>query len=216
MPHAPRPTPPRKGFFISLEGPEGSGKSSQGKWLVKRLRQMGYAVVGLNDPGSTSLGRELRRILLHHREDISSLMEALLFIGARVRLVKERIRPSLSEGKIVVCDRFHDSTLAYQGFGSGLKVSWLDRLGRQAIGGLMPRLTLLLDLPTQQGFKRLRRSHDRMERKTRAFHHRVRQGYLQLAKREPYRIALIDASEHPKRVRDRISAVVMQQLQRHH
>ncbi len=212
MPHAPRPLSPRKGFFITLEGPEGSGKSSQGRWLVRRLRRAGYAVVGLRDPGSTNLGRALRRILLHRKEDMSALMEALLFIGARVQLVEEHIQPALEQGKIVVCDRFHDSTVAYQGFGAGLDVNWLDALGRRAIRDITPTLTLLLDLPTEQGFKRLRHSHDRMERKTRAFHRSVRQGYLQLAKREPKRFMIINAAQPASQVRAQLEEVVLKYL----
>ena len=202
----------KRGFFITLEGPEGSGKSSQTRWLTATLRKRGYRVVALRDPGSTALGRRLRALLLQSSAVLSPLAEALLFIGGRVQLVEERIRPALARHRVVVCDRFHDSTVVYQGFGGGLPVPWLDRLGRAAIRGMMPTLTLLLDVPTEQGFARLHRSRDRVERNTRAFHRRVRRGFLRLAKSEPARIVVIDASEPARKVRQRVETIVLQRL----
>ena len=202
----------KEGFFITLEGPEGSGKSSQARWLAASLRRAGRRVVALRDPGSTPLGRRLRRLLLHAPAALSPLAEALLFIGGRVQLVEERIRPSLARGAVVVCDRFHDSTVAYQGFGGGCDVPALDRLGRAAIGGVLPHLTIVLDVPTAAGFARLARAHDRMERKAPAFHRRVRQGFLRLARREPRRFIVVDASEPAWMVRQRIERVVLQRL----
>ncbi len=189
------------GFFITLEGPEGSGKSSQGRWLVRALRRAGCQAVFIRDPGSTALGRALRRLLLQSDAALSPMAEALVFIGGRVALVEERIRPALRRRQVVVCDRFHDSTVAYQGFGGGLDVRWLDRVGRRAIGGCLPSLTILLDVPTAQGFARLHRGRDRMERKALAFHRRVRAGYLRLARREPTRVVVIDASQPADAVR---------------
>ena len=199
-------------MFITFEGPEGSGKSSQVRALVKQLRRGGRRAVFLRDPGSTALGRSLRRALLHTATPLSPLAEALLFIGGRVALVDERIKPALAQGRVVVCDRFHDSTIAYQGFGGGLDPVWLDRLGRRAIGGLMPNLTVLLDLSVEQGFARLRRPRDRMERKQRDFHRRVRAGFLALAKREPRRFAVVDASPSPVEVKRQIESVVFGRL----
>ena len=175
----------KKGFFITFEGPEGSGKSSQAKRLVAALRRAGRRVTYVCDPGSTTLGERLRRVLLHERQTISPMAEAFLFIAGRVQLVDERIHPALARGHIVVCDRFHDSTVAYQGYGGQLDVRWLDRLGRAAIGGLMPDRTFLLDLPPAVGFGRLKGARDRMERKARAFHQRVRRGYRRIARQEP-------------------------------
>lgn len=202
----------RRGFFITLEGPEGSGKSSQGRWLARTLRRSGHPVTYLRDPGSTALGRALRQALLHTPARLSPLAEALLFIGGRVQLVAERVQPALARRRVVICDRFHDSTVAYQGFGGGLDVQWLDRLGRSAVHGVIPALTILLDVPTRQGFSRLHRSRDRMERKAAAFHRRVRAGYLRLARREPRRFAVIDASGHPDGVRAQMEAAVMSRL----
>lgn len=203
-----------RGLLITLEGPEGSGKSSQGRWLVRWLRRAGYRVTFVRDPGSTPIGRALRRLLLDAAVPLSPLAEALLFIGGRVQLVEQVIRPALAKGHVVVCDRFHDSTVAYQGFGGGLDVRWLNRMGRAAIHGVMPSLTLLLDLPTATGFRRLHRRRDRMERKARQFHQRVRVGYLRLATREPHRFVVIDASRSSEEVRREIQQVVMQRLPR--
>jgi dTMP kinase len=202
-----------RGFFITLEGPEGSGKSSQARWLAAWLRRQGCRVVAVRDPGSTALGRVLRRVLLHSAGTVSPVAEALLFIGGRVQLVTERIRPALARGAVVVCDRFHDSTIAYQGFGGGLEVTWLSAWGRRAIAGVMPDLTLVLDVPVEVGLaRRGGRRADRMERKTPAFHRRVRQGYLALAKQEPRRILLIDATAPVSVVRQRIAEVVSSRL----
>ncbi|MBI3996589.1 MAG: dTMP kinase [Candidatus Omnitrophica bacterium] len=202
----------RKGFFITLEGPEGSGKSTQARWLVQRLRRAGRRVVWLQDPGSTPVGCATRQLLLHTTTPLSPLAEALLFIGGRVQLVEERIRPALAKGDVVVCDRFHDSTVVYQGYGGGVHVPWLDRLGRHAIHGVMPHLTIVLDLPTAQGFARLRRSHDRMERKTRQFHQQVRRGYLQLARRDPRRVVIVDASKSVDAVRAQLESLIMKRI----
>lgn len=203
-----------RGFFITLEGPEGSGKTSQARWLVRTLRRRGYSVGFATDPGSTALGRQLRRVLLHTTTPFFPMAEALLFIGGRVALVEERIQPALSKGQIVVCDRFHDATVVYQGFGGGLDVPWLNRVGRHAIHGVMPQLTILLDLPTHQGFARLHRARDRMERKAIDFHRRVRHGYLQLAKREPRRFIVVDAAQPAPQIQRQIQRIVLRRLGR--
>ncbi len=204
----------RKEFFITLEGPEGSGKSSQGRWLVQTLRRRGYAVEFVRDPGSTALGRALRRALLHTSAPLSPMTEALLFIGGRVQLVEERIIPALRRGRVVVCDRFHDSTLAYQGCGGGIDVPWLDRIGRAAIHGVMPSLTILLDVPTSVGFARLHRARDRIERKNRQFHERVRKGFLKLAGREPRRVVVVNASKPLDVVRRQLDDMMMRRVGR--
>ena len=181
-------------MFITLEGPEGSGKSSQAKRWAQALRRAGHPVAVVCDPGSTDLGRRLRRVLLHSHHRLSPLTEALLFIAGRIQLVEECITPALNAGRVVVCDRFHDSTIAYQGYGGRLDVRWLEGVSRRAIGGRMPDLTILLDVPTRVGFARLNRKKDRMERKAAAFHRRVRNGFLRIARSEPTRVVLIDAT----------------------
>lgn len=204
----------RRGYFITLEGPEGSGKSSQATRLVTALRRTGRQVVSLHDPGTTTVGRRLRRVLLHERLALSPLVEALLFIAGRVQLVEERIRPALARGVVVVCDRYHDSTMAYQGYGGGLPVPWLDRLGREAIGGLMPDLTIVLDLPPKAGLRRVKGAKDRMERKALAFHRRVRRGFLTIAKRSPRRCVVLDATRPPAAIHHQIMKVVSDRLSR--
>lgn len=202
-----------RGCFITLEGPEGSGKSSQAQQLVQALRREGRSVVFVCDPGSTALGQQLRKVLLHARlKSFSPLAEALLFIAGRVQLVEEQIRPALRRGRIVVCDRFHDSTVAYQGFGGQLDWRWLDRVGRRAIGGLVPDLTILLDVPTAAGLARLTHRKDRMEHKALVFHQRVRQGYRRLARREPRRFVVLDATQPKAAIRRRILDVVLTTL----
>jgi dTMP kinase len=206
----------RRGCFITFEGPEGSGKSSQAKWLAAALRRRGHRVVLVRDPGSTAIGRRLRRVLLHVRGvHIAPATEALLFIAGRIQLAQELIRPALRRGYIVICDRFHDSTVAYQGFGGPLDVEWLDRLGRQAIGNLMPDLTMLLDVPTTVGFQRLRHRRDRMEQKAQAFHRAVRRGFLTLARRQPRRFVVLDATTSQPRLRQEMLLLVMRKLSHH-
>ncbi len=203
----------RRGYFITLEGPEGSGKSSQARRLVQQLRRAGRRVIFVHDPGTTSLGKRLRTVLLHERLNvISPMSEALLFISGRMQLVEERILPALEQGAIVVCDRFHDSTMAYQGYGGQLHIAWLDRLGRTAINGLMPDLTILLDLPPTKGLRRVKGPKDRMERKALAFHRRVRRGFLTLAKREPRRFVVLDATRSADELHHAIVAAVLRHL----
>lgn len=202
-----------RGFFISLEGPEGSGKSTQARLLAQALRREGRWVVLINDPGTTRLGRRLRQALLHaKRLRMSALAEAMLFIAGRVQLVEEAIEPALAAGAVVVCDRFHDSTMAYQGYGGELDVEWLNDIGRQIIRYCLPDLTIVLDVPVRVGFSRLRGARDRMEAKARAFHERVRAGYRQLAHQEPWRISVVDARSSPDVVARRILALVRQRL----
>ncbi|MBI4354615.1 MAG: dTMP kinase [Candidatus Omnitrophica bacterium] len=201
------------GYVITLEGPEGSGKSSQARWLVQALRRGGRRVVFVHDPGTTSLGKCLRNVLLHERlTAISPMSEALLCIAGRVQLVEERIRPALARGAVVVCDRFHDSTMAYQGYGGRLNIAWLNRLGREAINGLMPDLTILLDLPPAKGLQRVKGRKDRMERKALTFHQRVRRGFLSLAHREPRRFLVLDATQPKVDIHAHIFSVVLSRL----
>ncbi len=188
-----------RGLFITLEGPDGSGKTSQAARLAATLERDGLDVVIAREPGGTELGERLRELLLH-RDDlaIEPLSDALLFNAARAQLVSEVIRPALAAGRTVVCARFADSTLAYQGYGAGLDRAMLRRLETIATGGLRPTLTLLLDLPVEAGLARKRRGRTTLTRFEAgldlAFHRRVRDGFLQLARAEPERWRVIDAA----------------------
>lgn len=202
-----------RGLFITFEGPEGSGKSTQMARLAKALRRGGRRVVVVTDPGTTGLGRALRRVLLHQRASISPLAEALLFFSGRAQLVDEAITPALMKGAVVLCDRFHDSTMAYQGYAGGLDVAWLESLGQSVIG-VMPDLTIVLDVPVETGFARLRRRRDRMERKTLEFHRAVRLGYRAIARRDPKRVKVVSAVRDPKTVAADVLRLVSSRLGR--
>lgn len=191
--------PARRGLFITLEGPDGSGKTSQAARLGAALEAEGRDVVLLREPGGTALGERLRELLLH-REDmrIDPLADALLFNAARAQLVSEVIRPALAAGKTVLCARFADSTLAYQGYGAGLDLETLKTLETIATAGTHPDLTVLLDVPAETGLNRKRRGRGALtrfeSRADLAFHRRVRDGFLRLARDEPERWRVIDAT----------------------
>lgn len=204
--------PTANGFFITFEGPEGAGKSTQIHRLASGLADQGYAVWTTREPGGTPTGERLRPVLLGpHAGDLSALSEALLFTAARAQLVDEVIRPRVRRGEIVLCDRFSDSTLAYQGYGRGLDMAFLKRLQELATGGLKPHLTLYLSLPVEVGLARIpARSQDRLDREDRGFHQRVQQGYLELARVEPERWRQVDASLDP----DQVAAAILEHAQR--
>jgi dTMP kinase len=204
--------PERRGFFITFEGPEGSGKSSQVHLLEIALRSPTQHVFPVSDPGETELGKRLRTLLLDIRmEIISTRTDALMFFAARAELMEEKILPLLKEG-IVICDRFHDSTIAYQGYGSQLNIEELEKIGRWAIGNRMPDLTFLLNLPPELGFKRLNRSLDRIEQRTREFYQRVYEGYRKIAKNNKDRVISIDATKSEKAIHDQILHIVRDRL----
>ncbi len=188
------------GLFITFEGPEGSGKSTHANELAERLRGMGYEVVQAREPGGTPAGEAIREILQHDAagEPVVRETELLLFAASRAQLVQTVIKPALERGHIVICDRFADSTTAYQGYGRDFDVERVLDLNAWATDGLSPDVTLLMDLDVGVGFERIHkrnqdldRGEDRFEREERAFHERVRRGYLALAKRWPERFCVI-------------------------
>lgn len=203
----------RKGKFITIEGPEGSGKSTHSRLLCGYLRRKGYRVIHTREPGGTKLGEAIRRILLDKKnKDMSEACELFLFLAARAQIVREVIKPALARGDVVVCDRFHDATVAYQGYGAGLNLKLIEAAGGLAASGLKPALTILLDVETKAGLRRAGVK-DRMEIKPVRFHARVRRGYLKLAKKEPYRIKVIcttnaSVEEIQEKVRKAVSYVV--------
>jgi len=192
-----------RGYLVTLEGVEGSGKSTQAARLVESLRAEGLAAISVREPGGTRLGEAVREILLsveHH--DIAAWAEAGLYTAARAQLLKEVIIPEMARGTIVVADRFVDSTFAYQGAGRGLEMSVLSAM--QMMLKVRPDLTLLLDLDPREGLARqgAQPGHqpDRLEQEDLAFHTRVRDGYLDYARRDPGRYHVVDATQHPDRV----------------
>jgi dTMP kinase len=183
-------------------------------FLGAALRKMGYAVVYTREPGGTKMAEAIRTTLLSARstEPITPETEALLVLAARSQHVANLVRPALDKGAIVLCDRFADSTFAYQGFGRGLSLSWLEHVNRAATGGLVPDLTLLLDVPASIGLTRRRRARgrqNRLDRESIMFHQRVRRGFLKLASRRPRRIKVINANRPVEVVRAEIEALVV-------
>ena len=203
-------------MFITLEGPEGSGKTSQLPALAEFLRRKGYDVLVTREPGGTSVGDQIREVLMNMRNvSIVPETEILLFQAARAQHVAEILKPALAQGKIVICDRFGDSTLAYQGYGHQTDIQTLQYLIHFATGGLTPDLTLLLDIPVSKGFDRKIKNDsewNRLDAYAKAFHERVRKGYLELAREEPERWQIIDASAEKERVQEEMRKYVLQRI----
>lgn len=189
-------------LFITFEGGEGSGKTAQARALHRRLARLNIPVVLTHEPGGTPLGNRIARSLKWARGvDISPLSELLLFNASRAQLVDEVIRPELAGGKIVICDRYTDSTVVYQGYGRGLDMEVVRKINDIATGGLVPDLTVLLDMPVEEGFARKGVSaRDRFEQEDMSFHRKVRDGFLKLAESEPERWLVVDAAQSRKRI----------------
>ena len=183
------------GLFITFEGGEGCGKSTQSKLLLKQLEQKNIAVVLTHEPGGTALGNELRKTLKRKQDSsISPQAELFLLAASRAQLVAEVIRPTLEEGKVVICDRFTHSTMVYQGYGRGLDFTAIKLVNNMATRHLNPDLIILLDIAPEQGLARKRSLKDRFELEDLSFHRRVREGYVNMAAAEPDRWLVIDAS----------------------
>ena len=182
-------------MFFSIDGGDGTGKSTQIELFAEWLRRRGHEVIVCRDPGTTSLGENVRDLLLgRHDLRIDRRSEMLLYMAARAQLVEEVIRPALAEGKMVVSDRYLLANVVYQGYAGGLDVATLWDVGRVAVDGLMPDLTIVLDMPTDDCAARLGGELDRMEQQGDAFHARVRKGFLDEAARQPDRIVVVDAT----------------------
>lgn len=184
----------KRGFFIVFEGIDGAGKTTQVELLAGALAGRGYRPEVARDPGGTALGEGLRNLLLHGGSPIDPGAEVLIYAAARAQLVAERILPALDRGGVVICDRFADSTLAYQGYGRGIDRAFLGPVNARACRGLVPGLTVVLDVDPSRAAARIKRPPDRMEREGREFLQRVRQGYLDLAGADPGRYLVLDAS----------------------
>ncbi len=212
------------GLFITFEGGEGSGKTTQVNALLAHLRAAGRDAIETRDPGGTAIGKQIRGLLLDRgNAQMAAAAELFLYEASRAQVVHEVIRPALAEGRIVLCDRFSDSTLAYQGYGRGLDLDLIARLNALATGGLRPDLTFLLDLDPAVGLARVaqramspQERHDRIEGEVLGFHQRVRAGYRAVATADPERIIVLDASldatEIERDIRRRIEGLLREVL----
>jgi dTMP kinase len=203
--------PTTDAIFVAFEGGEGSGKSTQVGLLAAALREAGRTVVVTHEPGATEVGQQIRQLLLHHRSPLTPRAEALLFAADRAQHVETVIRPALAAGKVVITDRYVDSSLAYQGSGRQLSVEEIAQLSRWATDGLRPDLTVVLDLPADEGLRRARGrgEFDKVENESLQFHERVRSAFRTLAAADPSRYLVLDARQSPQQLAERIRAAVL-------
>ncbi len=210
----------RTGLFVSFEGPEGAGKSTQAEALAQALQRRGLEVVLVREPGGTGLGEALRELIQNPDGpgEVCPEAELLMFGASRAQLVRSVIRPALARRQVVICDRFADSTSVYQGCGRGLPGGFIRALHEFTVGATWPDRTFLLDVPVEQGFARKRRGVagalqlDRIERETVDFHERVRRGFLDLARREPGRFVVLDGMAPFQNLHERILEAVLHAL----
>lgn len=210
------------GKFITFEGIEGCGKSTQIRLLDETLRQKGFQTVLTREPGGPAIGEAIRKILLNPKfKEMQPMTELLLYVANRAQHIEEVIKLAIAAGKIVLCDRYADSTTAYQGVARAISKKTLKEIHKIATNDFQPDLTILLDLPVPEGLKRIRRRQnhsqeqatlDRFEKETMVFHEKVRQGYLTLAKEEPKRIKIIDASKTSEEIHQQIFGEVKKVL----
>jgi dTMP kinase len=185
----------KRGIFITFEGPEGSGKTTHSRLLCEFLRKKGFKVLHTREPGGVLISEKIRKILLDPKnKGMGVECEMLLYMAARAQIVKEKILPGLKQGKIVVCDRFTDATLAYQGYAGGMDLKVIDNIAGIVTKGLKPDITFLLDIDAGEGLLRAGRSKDRMERKSILYHSKVRNGYLSIAKKERKRVKVLSSA----------------------
>jgi dTMP kinase len=197
-----------RGKFITFEGSEGCGKSTQSEMLFGYFKAKGLDVIYLREPGGVKLSEAIRTLLLDPQSTICPEAETLLYMAARAQVVQEIIKPALEAKRIVICDRFLDSTIAYQGFGLGIDIKLIKTLGNFATQGVKPDLTIFLDLPVEAGLKHRRNCCDRIEQRCVSYHEKVRKGYLRLAKEEPRRIKMVKVMEDKFKTQNKIREIV--------
>jgi dTMP kinase len=202
-------------LFITLEGPEGSGKTSHIPYLVEYLREKGYIVFPTREPGGTSIGEQIREVI-HDMKNVEMhpRTETLLYQAARAQIVEQVIKPRLADDEIVISDRFYDSTIAYQGYGHQQDLEQVRALVKYATGGLVPDLTVLLDVDIEEGLKRKKKDNEwnRLDAYTVEFHQRVRNGYHEMVKAEPNRWTVIDAGQKWDDVQEEVRKVILDKL----
>ena len=202
-----------RGKFITFEGSEGSGKSTQSRALYNYLKSLGKKVVYLREPGGTKVSEKIRKILLDGSNDkMTAGCEMLLYMASRAQVVEEVIKPALKSGFHVICDRFLDSTVAYQGFGLGMDIALIRYLGDFVSAGVRPELTIFLDLPVEKGLRHRRKSSDRIESRPLSYHRRVRNGYLAMARKEPRRFKVVRVAEDKDVTQDKIRGLVIRNV----
>ncbi|MBF0569308.1 MAG: dTMP kinase [Candidatus Omnitrophica bacterium] len=185
-----------QGKFITFEGSEGCGKSTQSRLLLEHLQKKGLPVKLMREPGGVAISEKIRAILLDKANTaMNKECETLLYMAARAQVVEEAILPELEKGTILLCDRFLDSTVAYQGYGSGVDIETIRAVGKFATKGVQPDLTLFLDLDTEEGLRRRGGERDRIELRSLEYHNQVRQGYREIARKEPKRVVVIDGTK---------------------
>ena len=203
----------QKGLFITFEGADGSGKTTQLNNIKSFLEQKGFDVVITREPGALEIGQKIRNILLHHDGIVADRCEMFLFLADRAQHVETFIKPAIEDGKIVLCDRHTDSTIAYQGYGRGQNITLLKELNEIAVNSIKPDLTLVFDVSTEVAQERVGSEKDRMESAGIEFHKKVRNGYLELQKQEPDRIKLINANNPIEEVFEDTKKIVDKLLQ---
>src|SRR3989338_6473437 len=206
---------PRRGLFITFEGPEGSGKTTHSRLLCSFLKKIGWDILHTREPGGTAIGEEIRKVLLDPKnKDMYLKSELFLYMAARAQILKEKIFPSLKRGKVVVCDRFMDATLAYQCYGGALDIKSVSAIGNFVTGGITPDITFLLDIDPKKGFLRSGKVKDRMERKPLLFHRKVRRGYLAIAEKEPARVKVISSGGNVAETQEKIRRELLKSVKK--
>ncbi len=198
-----------QGLFITFEGPDGCGKTTQMKLLAEYFTKNGKEVVLTREPGGKGLGEKVREILLNYDGEVSDRCESFLFLADRAQNIDIIVNPAVKQGKIVLCDRHIDSTVAYQGYGRGLDIERINMLNNLATNGKKPDLTFVFDVDVETSMKRVGKEKDRMESAGVEFHNRVRQGYLELAKQEPQRIKVIDATKSIEEIHKKVVSLIV-------
>ena len=198
----------KQGLFITFEGADGCGKTTQIELIDKYLLSKGFETLLTREPGAKGLGTKLREILLHYDGEVSPNCESFLFLADRAQHIDCIIKPALKEGKIILCDRHTDSTVAYQGYGRGVNIEEIQKLNNMATSGLKPDLTIVFDVDIETSMSRVGKNKDRMESSGIDFFNKVRQGYLEIAKKEPQRVKVIDSSDTIENIHKKVVELV--------
>lgn len=196
------------GLFITFEGADGCGKTTQLELLSKYLESKNYNILVTREPGAKGLGEKLREILLDYDGEVSDRCESFLFLADRAQHIDTIVEPALKNGKIVLCDRHTDSTVAYQGYGRGLDIAQINKLNTIATNGLKPDLTIVFDIDIETSMKRVGKEKDRMEKSGNEFFNKVRNGYLEISKKEPQRVKVIDSTKSIQEIHKQVINLV--------